>query len=382
MRRAYYSDPMSSNGLIMAFWTLNGQPVTDANGHWIECDTCPCTGAVTCCADGDTLPTVYLWSYYEGTNDGGTPPLTPGCLPAVCSPSDNPGLTDGVYVSYGSFSAGPFDWNNGGFTLTGSCGCVTVQLVGSCTSREGTTALVFGVTINEDFGGGYLGPEALPNSVNITTHGELPDTSECILGLGCGFYSNGLSGGVPGDLIMDGYYITTRDPSTGIACPDGSIVSTILTFSITLLNSLGIPTLYSCDLVFAPFPSGDFFCYEWRGFLADCSAGSCTTIWLWYDPSGPLWHMRAQTHTGSSDFRTIYSGSSFPTAGTMTDNWADCGGGTTPIPAWTLALSMMSSHAVRGRSNLCEKCGAEKTKLVKCITCKGETYFKVCPNCD
>lgn len=309
-------------------WLLDGKIVVDATGKVVLCDTCPCTGATptTCCTDGDSLPAVYIWGYFEGTNDGGSPPVAPGCLPQVCAPTADPGLTDGIFISYGEFTGGSFAWNQGGFTLSGSCGCVGVRLIGSCTGT-------YLATIDMNFGTGFLGPQTLLNEIIDTTHGDQPTTHQCILTLGCEKYGNASL--APGDVVFPNFYVTTRDPATGIATPDGTTIPTIITFSITLLNALGVPTVYSCSLVFAA-NNTDGFCYEWRGYLMDCSTGSCTLIRMWYDPSGPTWNIQAVTHTGAGDFRSIYSGLSFSTSGNATSNWADCGGGATVNPMWSI----------------------------------------------
>ena len=314
----------------MDAWIDSDAVVVDSGGNVVLCDHCPCQEvAPVCCPGGVTLPNVYLWAYFLGANDGNVPPATPGCLPVVCAPTTDSGLQFGVYQSYGSFTGGTFDWNNGPFTLLGSCGCVNVRLIGTCNDLSRGEGFI--VTIDMDFGAGFLGTQQLAHS----NTGVSPNLT-CVLTQGCDAYAN--ASHVPGDVYASGYYITTRDPATGILCLDGSIIPTTITFSITLLNSLGVPTIYSCDLVFGPQAGGTggsaFFCNQWRGFLFDCSEGMCTFIFLWFD--GTNWNIQAQTHTGSFDFINIYSGTSFPVSGLSTNNWKDCGGGATTTPLWTV----------------------------------------------
>lgn len=319
----------------MSFWVNNsGHIITDASGHPIECDVCPCakTPGVKCCVIGDTFPELYLWAYFEGTSTLAGVGL-PGCLPNLCPAV--PPINNGVYRSYGAFTGNTFSYGFGAYTLVGQCGCVNVRLVALC-SPDIDGNLVYDFSIDMDFGdgSGYLGPQNLGG---------------CSLSLPqCSYYAVGVAPGLAsGDLLFDGFLLTTRDPATGILCPDGSIVQTSITFNITVNNAVGTPTLYSCSMIFAPMPhGGPPFCYEWRGYLADCSSGACTLAFLYFDSVN--WNLYAQTNAGlpfGGDRHFMWSQAAFPTGGAFGDanfingstDWPACGAGSpTPTPMWSL----------------------------------------------
>lgn len=334
----------------MSVYTLGGKLVVDATGHPIDCDVCPCTIAPpACCTDGNTLDTVYVWAYASSGVD--SLPNYHGCMPLDCPPLDAEGGRK--YRTYGLFTGGPFAWNNGAFTLNGMIGCANVQIIGGCEplSAGPLTGQKFFTTINFDFGGGFIGPQTVANSVIPTEIGMTgAATTQCILTLGCDNY---ISPSGPTDI---NYYLTTRDPLTGILCPDTTVMPTTLTFSTTLMTPnpitlVCVPTLYSCTLAFSPLSPefGSFGCYQWSGYLTDCTSGTvCHGIVMAYLSDISPYTFGAAVagwvilvYIAASTVVRVYaatpapSPSTLPGVGVMLDNYPACGTCANTTPMWS-----------------------------------------------
>lgn len=305
-------------------WLLDGAALVDATGAVILCAECPCgETAPPCCPDGDVLPAVYVWAYSSSAAID-TPPNYHGCLSLDC-----PGLvSEGSlnYRDYGSFSGGSFAWNLGSFTTVGKIGCANVTIRGTC----GTT---FGGTIDFDFGLGYLGQQTFVN--------DNPTPTRCVLTLGCDAY--GHSAG-PTNV---NYYLTTKDPATGILAPDVSVVPTTVTFGVTLMSGLMCsPSLYSCALIFSPNSPdfGSFGCYQWSGYLTDCTSGTvCHGIVMFYTDDISPWSFGAPVagwvilaYIAPATVERVYAAVPFPGSGNMLDDWPACGACTNTTPMWSI----------------------------------------------
>lgn len=317
----------------MAFWTLDGHLVVDADGHPIECDTCPCTGAVVCCAGGPTYDALYLWGYFS---TGSGLPGTPWCLSPDCTGTTfgaNAGTGSGpFYRSYGVFSGGPVTWNKGDYSITGTIGCANVRLSASCLSA------VFGF-FEADFGAGYQPGTGFPSETDVGSGCPVPT-------LGCFFGDT--SGGYVGPAAS--MYLTDRDPATGILCPDGSIVPT--TFSVNLMLGL---TTYTCTMVFAGanggYDDGSTGCYKWLGYLVDCSSADfCHLIVMEYidisgynggsvsfPPSTLGWALVGLFGAvGITSTCRFYLDVPLPNSGNAIDDWDACSGVPNPNPMWSI----------------------------------------------
>ncbi len=316
----FFTDP--SSGFLLVD-KVSGLPIEDST---CCCDTTPVT---PCCTEGETLHHVYCYAYASsGAFQAGPPDTNPGCLPFDCDDIENGApCNNGAARKYrdaGKWSHPTFNWNAGDFNDAGSCGCFDVRIHGSCVDNQ------FKAFINMDFGYGPVGDRQLDATY---------DSEQCVLMLGCFNYSPGGFTAKPTDVS---YLLTLRDPATGILVPDGSVVQTRITFNLTLVDGGGTPTVYSCQLWYAPLSpeSPNNTCWTWIGYLV--AQGCCYLIELDFLPDFfgaglGAWLLQGFTCTGIHDGHLMYNAAPFPVMGNMVDTWTGCDGSTSVMPPWSLS---------------------------------------------
>jgi hypothetical protein len=145
------------------------------------------------------------------------------------------------------------------------------------------------------------------------------------------------------------YYFTDRDPSTGILCPDGSIIDTQISVTMTL-GGVPDPSSYPpqpVTLTFSPYLELDaivnlfltphLYCYSWFGHYTNCT-GHETRLVLYYD--GANWNFMVGDPSGPGTARVVYSGTSLPTTG-ATGDASPC------VDGYTLNYSSMGMMAAK-----------------------------------
>lgn len=311
-------------------WRMSGKLLEDANGNIIRCNVCPCVtsagGLGPPCCPGSVPQPIWMWLSLAQRS---TPPLLDIDGNPICVAGTGRNFILGL-------PGGSMIWNSAFVqNVVTAAGCTRVRLRGRCDPGGDTR---YNADWSVDYNYGFIDS----TQINPGPGGPCAFPNQCQLD------SDSSGHQVP---FVGSFF--DYDPSTGIKCPDGNIIATTKTFSISY-SIAGIPHMYSCPIVYCPGadivgfnPDGNLFKrYQWLGVFQDCTGAFIRVMLQQYGTGGlsaacPATSLKWwMVCTDGAGIRLLYDAAPFPTIGFATATvvggaLSGCDDGVSPIP-WSV----------------------------------------------